>query len=241
VTHTHHRRGSRESLEKDYVVLSMIDPEAGAQHDYKGPLRGRVRRFLEICERRRPAALLARASGRRLRYLRGWEPEMDSGIHKASTLKDIVRCEELADEGIGHAVYTDREAVREVLRDLKEADLGISIVVSGVFDVVFDVCREVGIEPHTVNMSLATWGKTELLPDQPVLEICTMCGHAMISPRLVESIVGRVGRGAVTPEDAAVELGKQCTCNIFNTVRAAEIIRNLAQQSGIQMPSGPNQ
>ena len=31
---------------------------------------------------------------------------------------------------------------------------------------------------------------------------------------------------AMTPEDAAVEMGKQCSCNIFNTERAAEYIRN---------------
>lgn len=32
----------------------------------------------------------------------------------------------------------------------------------------------------------------------------------------------------MTNEEAAVELGKQCTCNIFNTVRAARIIKELA-------------
>ena len=229
MTHTHHRRGSRESLEGDYVVLSMIDPAVKAQHTFGGPLGPRVRRSLEICERHGPVALLARTSGRRLRYLKGWEPEMDSGVHRVSNLKEIVRCEELADDGIGHAVYTDRDAVKEVLKELKEADLGISVVVSGVFDEVFEACREVGIEPHTVNMSLGTWGRTELLPEPPVLELCTMCGHAMVSPRLVESMVNLVRRGAKTPEDAAVELGKQCTCNIYNTVRAAEIIRGLSQ------------
>jgi len=31
MTHTHHRRGSRESLERDYVVLSMIDPAVKPQ------------------------------------------------------------------------------------------------------------------------------------------------------------------------------------------------------------------
>ena len=31
MTHTHHRRGSRESLMGDFVVLSMVDPEVKAQ------------------------------------------------------------------------------------------------------------------------------------------------------------------------------------------------------------------
>ncbi|MDH5792328.1 MAG: hypothetical protein OEZ44_09070, partial [Candidatus Bathyarchaeota archaeon] len=82
--------------------------------------------------------------------------------------------------------------------------------------------------PHTVNMSLGTWGRTELLPEGPVLELCTMCGHAMVSSRLVEAMISRVRKGAMTAEDAAVELGKQCTCNIYNTVRAAKIIRGLS-------------
>jgi hypothetical protein len=161
--------------------------------------------------------------------MRGWEPGMDSGIHSSSTLEEIVRCDELADEGIGHAVYTNIKAIKAVLKELNEADLGISIVVSGIFDVIFEACRELGIVPHTVNMSLGTWGRTELLPDESILELCTMCGHAMVSPRLAEAMVGRVRRGLVTPEDAAVELGKQCTCNIYNTVRAAEILSRLSQ------------
>jgi len=154
--------------------------------------------------------------------MKGWEPHMDSGTHHASALEEITRCEDI--EGIGHVVYTSKKAIEGVLSELKEADLGISIVVSGIFDEVFDVCRRVGIEPHTVNMSLGTWGKTQLLPKSPILELCTMCGHAMISPKLVEMVIDRVKKG-MTPEEAVVELGKQCTCNIFNTVRAAEIIR----------------
>ena len=227
MTHTHHRRGSRESLEKDYVVLFMLDPEVKKQHNYGGPLDDRVKRLLEICLRYEPVALSAKSSERRLRYLKGWETRMDSGIHKNASLEEIRTCHELLDEGLGHAVYTNREAVKGVLRDLKEADLGISIVVSGIFDEVFNVCKSVGIVPHTVNMSLETWGKTKLLPESPILEICTMCGHALISPKLVETVIDRTRNGVMTPEDAAVELGKQCTCNIFNTVRAAKLICNM--------------
>ncbi|KON29767.1 hypothetical protein AC482_05715 [miscellaneous Crenarchaeota group-15 archaeon DG-45] len=228
MTHTHHRRGSRESLQKDFVVLAMIDREAEAQHAYGGPLEARVEKLLRILERHGPVALLARASGRRLRYMRWWEPRMDSGIHRAASLGEIVHSEELPDEGLTHAVYTRGEAVEGVLRELREADLGISIVVSGVFDDVFDICRRAGTEPHTVNMSLGTWGRAQLMPRGAVLELCTMCGHAMISSRLAEAMIDRVRRGALAPEEAAVELGKQCTCNIFNVERATEIIRNAA-------------
>ncbi|MCW4037636.1 MAG: hypothetical protein NWF13_02740 [Candidatus Bathyarchaeota archaeon] len=224
MTHTHHRRGSKESLEKDFVVLAMIDPAVKAQHTYNEPLVGRVKRFLDICGRYNPVALAARTPDRRLRYLKGWKPNMDSGIHRVANLREITTCEDI--EGIGHAVYTNKEDVVSLLEELRAADLGLSIVVSGVFEEVFDACKMAGIEPHTVNMSLETWGKTDLLPKSPVLELCTMCGHAMIAPKLAETLMDRVTRGVTTPEEAAVELGKQCTCNIFNTVRAAEIIRS---------------
>lgn len=225
MTHTHHRRGSRESLRGDYVVLYMLDPEVKAQRAYKAPLKERVKRLNEICLRYEPVAISAKYDENRLRYLKGWEKRMDSGVHLSSTLQKIGRADELLDEGLGHSVYTNREALKGVLKDLKAADLGISVVVSGVFDEVFDVCREVGIVPHTVNMSLGTWGKKELLPEYPMLEICTMCGHAMISVKLVESLIEKVEKGAMTAEDAAVEMGKQCTCNVFNTARATELIR----------------
>jgi hypothetical protein len=230
MTHTHHRRGSRTSLQHDFVVLAMIDPAVKAQHTYGGPLSKRVRRFLEICGRHNPTALAARTPEKRIRYLKGWTPTLDSGIHHAASLKEIMTCEDI--EGIGHAVYSRKEAVVGVLQELKEADLGLSIVVSGLFEEVFDACDRGGLEPHTVNMSLGTWGKTQLLPKSPILEVCTMCGHAMISPNLVATMFDRVKKGVITPEDAAVELGKQCTCNIFNTARAVELLsRNTLKEN----------
>ena len=234
MTHTHHRRGTQESLEKDFVVLAMIDPAVTAQHTYREAMQGRVKRFLEICGRHHPVALGARTPDRRLRYLKGWDAAMDSGIHRAARLQDITTCEDI--EGIGHAVYADKHDVIDLLEELRAADLGFSIVVSGVFEEVFDACKQVGLEPHTVNMSLGTWGKTERLPKGPVLELCTMCGHAMIAPTLAETLLDRVARGVTTPEATAVELGKQCTCNIFNTVRATEIIRRHTLEQAL--PSG---
>lgn len=63
-----------------------------------------------------------------------------------------------------------------------------------------------------------------------------MCGHAMISRKLAEVMIERVEAGALTPEAAAVELGKQCTRNIFNTVRAAEVInRTVAERKRLKM------
>jgi len=224
MTHTNHRRGTRESLKEDYVILFMLDPPTTAQHTYGGPLKNRVKKLLNICEKYDPVALSAKSGEDRLRYYKWWAPRLDSGEHIGATLEQVGACEELLDEGLGHAVYTSKEALEGVLAELNEADLGISIVVSGIFDEVFDSCKNVGMKPHTANMSLGTWGKTDLLPKGPVLEITTMCGHGMVSPKLINTLIDRVKKGKMTKEEAAVEMSKQCTCTIFNPERAAKII-----------------
>ena len=223
MTHTHHRRGSKESLEGDFVLLSMVDKNIEAQCSYSGPYQDRVQRLLSICAAHNPVGLTARLSGTRLRYMKHWDSGMDSGIYKLTAKDEIPEAEDI--DYICHAVFTNRDDLEAVLGEVKSADLGISIVISGLFEGVSEICGKVGLEPHTVNMSLGTWGKTELIPQSPTLELCTMCGHAMISPRLAEKMIDMVRKSVKTPEAAAVELGKQCTCNVFNTIRAAEIIR----------------
>lgn len=222
MTHTNHRRGDRKSLSNDYVVLAMITRDHPEQARYHGPLKERVKRFVEICAKHNPVSIASIDNdGKTARYMKGWEKRMDSGIHKSATIEDVAR----NPVTFRHAVYTNKQDVTNVIKELKEADLGLSVVVSGIFDETFDICKKCGAGPHTVNLSLETWGKTELLPKEPVLSLFTMCGHAMVSKYLIEDLINKVKAGKMTPEDAAIEMGKQCTCNIFNPVRGAEIIR----------------
>jgi len=206
MTHSNHRRGSRESLEGDYVIL------------VRGDLRGNLaqaRKAVEVLADNNPVGLIKRRTGEPLRYMRGWEEGLE--------LKELV---EDPDTPIYIAgVYSRKEDVEGAVGDLAKADLGFSVVVSGIFDEVFDVCRKVGTGPHTVNMSMETIGRTELLPDDGVLEITTMCGHSLISEHLARHLIDQVRKGRMTAEEAGLELGKQCVCNFFNSVRAAKIIR----------------
>jgi hypothetical protein len=187
--------------------------------------RAKHRKQIEILMRHNPVGLgtstMDGGSPRRLRYVKGWDRSRDSGILKASTLEEIKSHKDL---GAGSAVYTNFEDVKAVLRELKEADLGFSIVYSGIFDKVFEACGEASQGPHTVNLSAETFGKLELLPEPKVLEITTMCGHHMVSQYLVKHLCGQVKRGKMKAQDAAVEMAKQCTCNFFNVVRAEQLI-----------------
>lgn len=126
-------------------------------------------------------------------------------------------------------VFTTRQQVVDFLKIIKEKDLGLSVVISGLLEEVLPACREAGVTPHTVNYSLGVWGKKELLPSQGVLAVTTMCGHHQIAPQLVEKKVEEVRKGRKTPEEAARELALYCPCGIFNQVRAGKLLEEQAK------------
>lgn len=128
---------------------------------------------------------------------------------------------------LSHFVYDSKEKVISVLKDLGEAELELSVVVSGLFDEVKDCCHAAGTSPHTVNHSLGFWGKQEKLPHKRMLEISTMCGHAQVSPSLIYHLAKKVQGRSMSIGDAAQELTRPCLCNIFNPVRAEELLRGL--------------
>jgi len=216
MTHSNHRRGSRESLLGDYIVMTT---------DRRLKDRSKLTRFMKILLKHNPVGIatstLVDGTLKRLRYMKGWDSSMDSGVHKITSLEELMEMDDLS---AGSGIYTSLGDVKGVLEDLKEAELGIATVVSGIFDVVHKTCLEVGTGPHTVNMSAETYGKMELVAEPKLLEITTMCGHHFVSPHLVKHLIERVKNGSITAEDAAVELGKQCTCNFFNVERAAKLI-----------------
>jgi hypothetical protein len=222
MTHTSHRRGDRKSLEGDYIILSRME-------DYTLEVQEKTRTLVRICAKYNPVGLrIFDKDGRSVRYLKGWEKKQDSGIWFSSTLEEILK---IAEEPVrfSHAIYTNIGEVRKVIEELNKAELGLGIVISGIFDKVFDICKEVGTGPHTVNLSAETLGNTKLLPEPRILELLTMCGHDYVSRYLTEYLIERVREGKITEEEAAIELGKQCICNIFNPVRGAKLIKKLAE------------
>lgn len=207
MTHTHHRVGPVESLKRDYVVLIMASRHVRYEDE-----EGKFRKAMEVLARHNPVNL-----GNMLVGNKYWRDEVDI----ATRFKEH--------GNIVHGVYTSPEQVRRVLEELKELDLGLSVVVTGVYEEVFKVLGSVGLRPHTINLSLGVWGRTERLPPREVLELTTMCGHAMVSPALVAKVVSEIKKGRLSPAAAAVELARPCVCGVFNVRRAEEILRKLAQ------------
>ena len=115
------------------------------------------------------------------------------------------------------------------LKTLKEEDLGISVVVSGLISEIRELCQEIGLNMHTANLSLGEFGKKSLLPPEKTLEITTMCSHHCVSSQSVLHYARLIKEGKISLEKAAEKLTAPCVCGIFNTKRAGQILENLEE------------
>ncbi|MCK4688192.1 MAG: hypothetical protein KAT66_08675 [Candidatus Lokiarchaeota archaeon] len=127
------------------------------------------------------------------------------------------------------ATFTDVETVNKVMKTLKEENLGVSIVISGLLSEIQNIATKVDLNLHTVHLSLGTFGKKELLPSEKILEITTMCGHHCISSQSIEYYVQLIKNGNISVEEAAKKLARPCVCGIFNLSRAVQILNTLVE------------
>jgi hypothetical protein len=207
MTHTLHRQGSEDSLRKDYVLLCMAAKginEEGSEE--------KLREFLRIILPHKPINI----------------GDMRSGNMYNSSIDEIL--EKVTSTSIVHGVFTDTDTVSNVLRDLKDADLGMSVVVSGPFSCVGKICQATGLTPHSVDYSLGIWGNRKKLPPDEILEVATMCGHAMVATNLIRSLVNDIKSERISAEDAGKKLARLCECGIFNPDRAAELLNEMASR-----------
>ncbi len=208
MTHSLHREGSLESLAREYVLF--IYPARG--FNYKGSAP-KIRRNVELLYQAGPVNLIPTSLRR----------NMYSGVTNEEILDSITV------EGTRvYSVFNNRENLKKALTLLKEADEGISIMVSGIIDSVRDIAAELGITPHMVNLSLGIHGRTERLPAADIREFTTMCGHGVVSPYLVKDMIRKVKTGKISEWDGSVLLAEPCTCGIYNPCRSAELLREKA-------------
>lgn len=207
MTHTLHRQGTEESLSHDYCVLAIS--AFGYNDEGSG---NEIAKVKKIMQKHNPTNF----------------GDIKRGNMYSESLEYINQ--ETEDRTVAHAVYTDIDDLKNVLNDLTEADTGLSIVVSGLFDHVGKCCKENGLKSHTVNYSLGIHGQKSLLPDSSILEISTMCGHGMISANLIRRMVKKIEAGTIKPIDGAKELAKQCICGLLNVDRAEKLLCKLANK-----------
>jgi hypothetical protein len=203
MTNTLHRQGTVEALKGDYVVFAYT--AKGINREGSGP---KLEEFMKILLKHGP---------------------VNAGDSKqGNILQDDILVEQLVtnrkDGGGAAAVYTSLDTVGEVLDDLLEADLGLSVVVTGLLDQVQECCHRKSLERHSAEHSLGFWGATDRLPEREVLEFNTMCGHGMVSFNLIRKMIEQVKLRRLTPRKAARIMGKCCECGVFNADRAEKLL-----------------
>jgi hypothetical protein len=204
MSHALHRHGTAEQLRNDYTFYARASRYVNREGC--GP---KLRKILSIALEE-PNLVNYGSSQAGKSYKAGLKPD-----EYAATL----------DKAYGVAgCFSDKEAVRSLLRKLKETDTGISIVVSGLIDEIVAIARGLDLKPHTAFLSLGVHGKRSLLPEDEVQQITTMCGHGMVASRLAKVVMDRVKAGKMTPEKGAHLLAQPCPCGIFNTDRCAAIL-----------------
>jgi hypothetical protein len=205
MTHSLHRTGSKESLRDDLVFLSQ--PAMGINSDGAAE---KFKRITDLLFEVGPANIGSYEAG---------------NVFTGITAEDIKkRCK---DNSRVRCAFDNKEKLKKILGILKEEDLGICITVSGLIDDIREVAQEVGLNLHSINLSCGVHGHVERLPEPEIMEITTMCGHAMIGASIVRKMILDVKRGRRSMDDAVAELAKPCVCGIFNPVRARRLLQKL--------------
>lgn len=203
MTHSLHRTGSHMENE----IVFILTPSKGINSE---GAEAKIRKFLDIIVANEPVHYGDDRVGNQ--YTAGYE--------------DIVR----KLEGITniHAVFNNLKKARQALKEIVDADLGLSVVVSGLFENANACCKASGLHYHSIEHSLGIWGNKARLPDEKTLEILTMCGHGLVSANLIQSMAEAVRKNEKTAASAAEEMAQLCLCGIFNTERAALMLTEMA-------------
>lgn len=203
MTHSLHRTGSVEDLKGDYVFI--IRTSRNINRVGSEPY---MRRMAEILSSVGPSNMGSTDIGN----------TMACGLTSAEFIEKAWGA-----KGV-YCVFSSKDKAREALRQIREADLGLCVTVGALIDEMWDIGRELDLPPHTVNLSLGVMGRTELLPEEKILDMTTMCGHATISQSLVKKMIEDVRTGRATLEQAANVMGEPCACGIFNLDRACAFL-----------------
>lgn len=212
MSHTLHRRGTVPSLKNDYVIFAM-----SAKGINEVNSNAKLQQFLEIVSQFGPVNL----------------GDMKTGNSFITPADYIIA--NTKDTSIVHGVFDNREALIKALQAIKDADLGVSVIISGLLDDTHECCRQAGVERHTCETSLGIWGKKERLPDEDILRFTTMCGHGMVPFNLVRKMIEDIKAGKRNLNDAAQELAKPCQCGVFNPGRAAAMLEEILCLWGIRI------
>lgn len=206
MTHTIHRLGKLEDLEEDYSIIFFS--ARGVNRQGSQP---KIQKFLELCIKNHAVNFGNMEAGSKI------------------VLGDERVIEAVKDGTTVQAVFSKQEDVINILAELVDLDLGLSVIVQGLTHRVSECCEKAGVKPHTWNHSLGVWGKRELLPPPEIMEVTTMCGHGLISVGLVKQVFEDVKNGKSLAK-AVQRISTPCICGMVNPVRLEKILTRIMEK-----------
>jgi hypothetical protein len=214
MTHTIHRYGKPEDLECDYSIIFISARGINRQNS-----QPKIRQFLELAQKYHAVNF----------------GNMEAGSMIVLGPEKVI--EAVKDGTTVQAVFASQDDVVNVMAELVELDLGLSVVLQGLENRVNECCQRAGVKPHTWNHSLGIWGRTELLPPPEVLEVTTMCGHGLISVNLVKKIFEDISKGKTTIQKAVDKLATPCICGMVNPIRLEKILTRIMENKAEALAS----
>jgi hypothetical protein len=224
MTNTLHRFGDAQSFRDDYIVFAIAS--RGKNDENSVP---KLRKFLEIALKHKPVNLGDARHGGAWRPSRSMSPI--AHWHRDNEPKFERVIEGLDTPTTAAAVFDNLEAAENCVKEVREADLGLSINISTSIAGAQQCCAAAGIARHSAGYSLGFEGKTEHLPNSDVLAIATMCGHGMVSMSLAKKMIDWVKEGRRTPAQASIYLTRFCSCGVFNPSRAERLLEEARERT----------
>jgi hypothetical protein len=216
VTNTLHRYGSAKSFDDDYIIFAIACKGKNDQGAVE-----KLRAFLEICASHRPVSMGNSALG-------SYHPSSKLGpsVHWGRNLDPDHRgvVESVQVPRTVAAVFDRRGRAESCLRDLIEADLGLSVNVATSVEGAREAAAACDIKRHSVEYSLGFSDPHDQLPNAQVLQLSTMCGHGMVSSSLAAKMLDMVREGRRSSGEAAVTMARFCACGAFNPTRAKRLL-----------------
>lgn len=201
MTHSLHRRGSDRYLKNDFTLL--VTAASGINNI---GARESMMEILDAIWEIGPTNIGSNETGT---ILSGVTLEQ---IRNGFTSVPRIRCN-----------FSTSEKAFSAIKRLQELGTGMSVTLSGPIGDILEMCKEYGIKPHSINLSLDIWGKKDKLPSEDVLELLTMCGHGLVPGKLIEQTIEEVKNEKLSPQKATVKISPFCICGIYNTDRAEKL------------------
>ncbi len=216
MTNTLHRYGSAESFQDDVIIFAI--PCKGKNE--QGAV-DKLKAFLRICARYEPANM-GNGDWSSFRPSKELRPTVHWSRESAADYESVI--DGVKKSGTVAAVFDSREKAEACLKEVIDADLGMSVNISTSVEGAKQTGEACGIKRHSVEYSLGFTDPHDHLPNSQTLELATMCGHGMVSFNMAKKMLDMVREGRRTSDQAVTTLARFCPCGVYNPSRAKRLL-----------------